>query len=94
MNFKIIISTEAKKQTLDAFNYYENKQENLGEIFLQTIESLYLKLQKSPYNYSFLSSQKDLRYTSISTFPFIIIFEILEDVVYIINVHNTHQARK
>lgn len=63
----------------------------MGERFLQTLEKQYEKLKKHPQHYSFISYKKDIRSVSVPCFPFSIIFQIKEDEVVIIDVHNTYQ---
>ena len=91
MKFTLVISEKAKNHSQDAYDYYETAQEMLGERFLQTIEQQYEKLKDHPQHYSFLSHKKELRFISVPHFPFTIIFEIRENKVFIIDVHNTHQ---
>jgi plasmid stabilization system protein ParE len=91
MKFTLVISEKAKKHSQEAYDYYETKQQMLGERFLQTIEHQYEKLKANPQHYSFLSGKKDLRFVSVPHFPFTIIFEIKKPMVLIIDVHNTHQ---
>jgi plasmid stabilization system protein ParE len=92
MKFTLVISEKAKNHLQEAYDYYEKAQEMLGERFLQTIEQQYEKLKDHPQHYSFLSGKKDLRIISVPHFPFTIIFEIRENKVFIIDVHNTHQS--
>jgi plasmid stabilization system protein ParE len=91
MKFTIVILEEAKKHTDEAYEYYERSQELLGERFLQTIEQQYDKLKDNPQYYSFLSDRKDLHFLVVPHFPFTIIFEVKDDQVFIIDVHNTHK---
>ncbi len=91
MSYIIVILPAAKNHTQDAFEYYETVQQNLGDRFLQTIEKQYDELKDHPHHYSFLSAKKDLRYNVVPHFPFIIVFQIKEDSVFVIAIHNTHQ---
>ncbi len=91
MKFTIIISQTAKNHVEKAYNYYESVQEAIGERLLETLELQYDKLKNTPQHYSFLSGKKDLRFLVVPQFPFIIIYQIKGDHVFIIDVHNTHQ---
>ncbi len=91
MNYNIIITPAAKVQTQQAFDYYEETEQNLGERFLKSLENKYVELKLHPQHYSFLSAKKDLRFVAVLHFPFIVVFEIREHLVFIIAVHNTNQ---
>lgn len=55
------------------------------------LEDQYEKIKANPQHYSFLSAKKDLRFLVVPQLPFIIIFEVKNDQVFIIDVHNTHK---
>lgn len=92
MKYKLIITPAAQQDVEDAFTYYLNIRLSLGENFIETIETLYEKLKSEPYHYSFFGSQKHIRAVSLVQFPYLLVFQIETDSVYVFGLHNTHQA--
>ncbi len=54
MAFNLIIKAEAHEDALTAFLYYDEKQQGLGEKFLDSLSKRYSDLSFHPYNYSFI----------------------------------------
>ncbi|MEI9947047.1 MAG: type II toxin-antitoxin system RelE/ParE family toxin [Chitinophagaceae bacterium] len=48
MSFIVIVKQEAHQDTIDAYNYYEQKQPELGERFLKALFSCYRLLAEHP----------------------------------------------
>lgn len=61
MDYKIIISIEAEKDTNEAYCYYESQQPGLGDRFLNELSQFYPKLKEHPTYYSFISENKTTR---------------------------------
>ncbi len=93
MAFNLIIKEEAHNDTIDAYNYYENKSVGLGERFLAELEKRYLDLIKHPTHYSFINEDEHLIFRDILIhhFPYVIVFEIIESNVVVYAVHNTYK---
>ena len=47
-----VVKKEAHQDTIDAYNYYEQKQSGLGEKFLESLLERYTDLSKHPTHYS------------------------------------------
>jgi plasmid stabilization system protein ParE len=91
MNYRLIFSPASQKDLSIAFNYYQDINQSLAERFFEALQKAYDKLEEHPQHYSFFGNSQSLRSHEISTFPYCIIFEIKEDNIYIIGLHNTHQ---
>jgi hypothetical protein len=89
--FRITLTPKAKQHTEEACKYYGRILSSLEERFLQTLERQYEKLKEHLQHYSFISSKKGIRSLAVPYFPFPIIFQIKENEVIIIDVHNTYQ---
>ncbi|MBS1664230.1 MAG: type II toxin-antitoxin system RelE/ParE family toxin [Bacteroidetes bacterium] len=94
MAYKIFISEAAKDDTEIAFNYYEDQREGLGEKFLEELEKRYNDLSTSPHNYGFIDDRALIRDIKIERFPYVIIFEIIDDSIQIYSVFCTYQHPK
>ena len=87
-----MISATAFMETDNAYTYYEDQSEGLGDRFLKSLEEAYEKLSRTPQYYSYLNSKKDLRDLKIKDFPFVVIFQIVKDKVLVLRVFNTNRA--
>lgn len=94
MKYTVIISLTAQKEEAEAYFFYESASEGLGERFLQEVEASFKKIAANPTFYSFTDSTKSLRDFTIQSFPFIIIFEIMDDKILVTNIHHTKKDLK
>lgn len=90
MAYRIIISSPAETDTIEAYIFYEKQQNGLGERFLKSLEESYYKLSQTPQYYSYINLEKQLRNIKIKDFPFLIIYQISENEVFILRVFNTN----
>jgi ParE toxin of type II toxin-antitoxin system, parDE len=93
MPFNVIVKEEAHKDALEAYNYYEEKSTGLGERFLEVLQLRYNELSTNPSFYSFINEdpKKVLRDVKLEKFPFVVVYEIIENEVVIYAVHNTYK---
>ena len=91
MAYKIIILPAAEKDTIESHILYESQQYGLGERFLKSVEDSFKKLSQTPKFYSYINSNKDLRDIKIKNFPFVIIYQIVEDKVLVVRIFNTNR---
>ncbi len=96
MACKIIIREEALADTLEAYNYYEQQREGLGEEFLMLLIKRYDDLAQHPSHYSYIKEQpeKILRDAAVERFPYVVVFEIIKEEVIVYAVHNTHKHQR
>lgn len=94
MAYKIVIKEEAKLDTEEAYNYYENEKANLGEEFLEELTRIYNRIAKHPDYYGFIDDQRILRDLKVERFPFTVVFEITDSSVIVYAVHNTYRHPK
>ena len=91
MQHNLAVSETAFTEIGSAFDYYENQSPGLGYRFLNSVESAFEILSKTPQYFSFINSQKDIRDMKIKHFPYVIIFQIIENKVQVISVFNTNR---
>ena len=91
MKHTLVISSLAQQEIADALLYYFNISPALAERFLDKLEASYTKLEENPQHYSFFGDSKLIRSLAFDTFPYSLIFRIVEDNVLVIALHNTHQ---
>ncbi len=93
MLYRIIVTEKAQGEALDAFLYYEEAQGGLGIRFLESLQKVYELLSQNPQFYSFVHSdrEKTLRDVKLDGFPFVILFDVLDDEVIVYSVLNTYK---
>ncbi len=89
MDYKIIISAEAEKDTKEAYCYYEKEKSGLGDRFLVELDNFYEKLKRHPTYYSFVDEEKTTRSLALKVFPYKIIYEITEEELYVFAIHHS-----
>lgn len=93
MLYQVFIKEGAHQDVIEAYNYYEEKQQGLGDRFLDALSKRYYDLMLHPTHYSFIPEDEKqiLRDVKIPKFPFVIVFEILFMNVIVYAVHNTYK---
>ncbi len=88
MIYKVVIEPRAILDIQDAIDYYESKQNGLGEYFSQVVDENIETLTRSPF---FQIRYKDYHGFPIRKFPFILLYYIDEKLktIYIMSVFNT-----
>jgi plasmid stabilization system protein ParE len=89
MQYNLSLSSKAFSDINNAYLFYEDQQPGLGERFVTSVEQAYSKLAATPRHYSFLNNKKGLRDVRIKDFPFVIIFQIVQDSVLVLRKFNT-----
>jgi plasmid stabilization system protein ParE len=90
MKYSIEISSLAKIEIVEAFNWYESQRLGLGEDFLQSLESFFSQLLDNPYTHSYY--EIPTRYGLLKRFPYLVVYEINLDVIVVYSVFM--QSRK
>lgn len=91
--FKLVIKQEAYNDTLEAYQFYEQEQPGLGEVFLNTLQLCYNALSENPQYYSYISADTKLIFRDIKVgkFPYVVVYEIVANNVIVYAVHNTYR---
>ena len=89
MDYKIIISKEAEKDTNDAYCFYEKEKFGLGDRFILELNICYDKLKRHPAYYSFVDEEKTIRAITLKVFPYKIIYETAGEEVYVFAIHHS-----
>jgi len=87
--YNLIIKEEAREEIISAFFWYESKQPQLGERFLNKLDDCFDVLKSNPNIYS--RKYKSMRQAIVSKFPFVVIYEIEKRNIIVYAVFNTSQ---
>ena len=88
MKYTLVIKEQAVIDMQKAYDYYEENKPGLGERFLDTLEYYFDRVQKYPEHYQV--KRKPYREAFIKDFPYLIVYEIIEENVIVYAVFNTH----
>jgi plasmid stabilization system protein ParE len=92
MNYSLVFHTYVEADLAEAFNWYEDKQNGLGERFLNELVFCYNLIESNPELCGRVS--KSYRKISLRHFPYIIVFEIADDHVLVYAVFHTSRNPK
>jgi hypothetical protein len=90
MSYSISIQDEAIIDMQETFEWYETQREGLGYEFIKEVENCLSKISLHPEYYIRIND----KYRRIKTnrFPYLLVYEIEENKVFIIGVR--HESRK
>jgi len=91
-SFEYVITREAAKDINEAFLFYNEQKDNLGDDFLVEIEISLNQIVLNPRLYQ--KEYKKIRRTVLSKFPFKILYYIELEMVFIFAVFHTSRNPK
>jgi hypothetical protein len=74
--YSTILSTRVQKEILKAWDWYEDRQQGLGDLFVEDALKCIRKIEQAPARYK--TRFKTYKETSLATFPFLVIYRINE----------------
>jgi hypothetical protein len=89
MAYKIIIRPLAALEIVEAYDWYESRQEGLGLKFLEELDTLYTKLLDNPNIYGYF--EKPVREGKLSRFPYTIVYEVIDETIVVYSVFMAKQ---
>ncbi len=92
MAFELVFSIRAEEDAIQAIYYYDQISPNLGDHFFIELLEAYQKISETPQYYSFVSivRKTKIRDIKLPSFPYVVIFKVVKNSVYVIAVKNTH----
>lgn len=87
--YNLIIQQEAEQEITAAYNYYESKQENLGERFLGALDFCFNSITTQPK--IFQKVYKKQRQAIVRSFPFVILYQLSDSEIIVYAVFNTNK---
>ena len=93
-NYKLELRSLAALEVIEAFDWYELQRQGLGIDFLNELEIFYQKLLQNPHTRSYY--QKPVHSGKIERFPYVVVYEIFNEVIIVYSVFMAKQnpARK
>jgi plasmid stabilization system protein ParE len=92
--YKIILSTRAQQEIETSWKWYEERQQKLGDRFVEEVIKRLKKIEQHPERYPY--KHKAYRETMIEVFPFSIIYRInkKKKLVQVVSVFHTSRNPK
>ncbi|MBC7554843.1 MAG: type II toxin-antitoxin system RelE/ParE family toxin [Taibaiella sp.] len=93
MAYNLVFSIEAEEDAKSAIFYYDQIHPDLRERFFNELLKIYDKLSTAPQYYSYITTvrKSEIRDVQMPSFPYVVIFSIIKNEVYIIAVRNTRR---
>ena len=85
--YSLIIKPKATEMAKEAYDWYNEQQAGLGEIFLQELRKSYYKLESWPDAYTKI--KKNYRQIILHTFPYVVVFEIIKQDIIVYSIFHT-----
>ena len=74
--YNLIFSSRAQKEVTESWNWYEDRQQGLGDRFLKELTECIHIIEQTPTRYP--TRFKSYKETPVPVFPFLIIYRIQE----------------
>ena len=88
--YNLVVRPVAAQIARDAYEWYEEQQSGLGDLFLKELEGSFQKLEDKPYIYAVI--KKNFRQQVLKKFPYVVVFEIMDDDVVIFCIFHTSRS--
>ncbi len=91
MGFKLIYAVEVFDDLQENIDWYNKKQTGLGSRFFKAVKDQTIRIKKNPY--ATAVRYDDVRCAKVKGFPFLVHFEIFQDlnIIKVIAVFSTHR---
>ncbi len=91
--FNLHISDRAEEDVINATDYYDQINPDLGNRFLSELHETYDVLKANPQFYSYISSDPSNKFRDVKlkSFPYLVIYEIINNDVFITAVMHTNR---
>jgi plasmid stabilization system protein ParE len=91
MPYKVEFSKRALLEIDEAYEWYELQTSGLGNEFIFKLDKTIDKLTTSPTHYGFIDESKTIRDLLLSPFPYLVVYEVINQSVLI---HSVFQAQQ
>ena len=74
MSYTIVLLPRARKELLEAWDWYDSRWTGLGDRFMSEVEKRLQQIEKTPERYK--ERMKGFRETQVKVFPYLIIYRL------------------
>jgi plasmid stabilization system protein ParE len=95
MSFTILLHPDVEKDYGEAYTWYENQLEGLGENFIAAVRSKLEHIAAKPTIYS-SKTKTNYREAKVNGFPFLIVYKVImkKKVVFVSSIHHMKKHPK
>jgi toxin ParE1/3/4 len=93
MSWKVVVRPEAGDDVTEAAAWYDERQQGLGDQFVEEIIRVYDALTINPYLHSRRHPHKNIRWRYPERFPYRVVYEVLDAQQLVIVAAVIHAAR-
>jgi len=92
MNYKFKVTSDAETDLSLAMNWYEVQRKGLGSEFVLSFDAARNIIQRSPNSYIY--RYKNIRGVLLKRFPYLALYEIVDDTIIVVAVFHTSRNPK
>ena len=89
---RLIIRPEAEDELLEAIDWYEARSPGLGSEFLRCVDACFQRILRNPEMYPVV--HRDSRMGLVRRFPYLVIYRLADDAVYVVAVFHSKRDPK
>lgn len=86
---EVIYHPKADDEVLESARFYETRSKGLGWRFLRAIQRAEARIARSPHTFPFFN--EPVRKCVLAGFPFNVLFQIEDEVVFVVAVAHQHR---
>ena len=90
--YQLIINPLAEEDAKNAANWYNEKQEGLGNEFLLSLDALFNAIQRNPNQYETI--YRELKRAFTSRFPYAVFFIVEGNIISVLAILHTSRSPK
>jgi toxin ParE1/3/4 len=94
MSYTLEIQKEAIAEIQEAYEWYESQRTGLGDELIEEIESCLATISEYPERYGYVRTSYLYRRIRVSRFPYMIVYEIEGNTVFINSIVHFKQDKK
>ncbi len=93
--FSVELLAQAEDELSDAYDWYERKQQSLGNKLYDEVNHYLTLIEENPYQFP-VKYTEELRSASLNRFPYLILYWIdeLNNIVFIVSIFHTSRNPK
>jgi plasmid stabilization system protein ParE len=93
MNWQVFSRPEAESEVIEIAAWYDSREEGLGDRFVEEFLSLLDQLARNPLLHCRRHSRKNIRWRYPKSFPYRVIYEVVEREKIVVVAAVLHAAR-
>ncbi len=92
MTYNLELHELAEEELWEAVDWYDSKKNRLGKEFARELQEIMQTIRKHPSR--FPKVHKEIRKAVLKRFPFMVLYELIEDTVFVLSIFNTSRNPK